>query len=85
MGSRLFFSDVDFDFEDLDLETEQPSTENVLTTIMTGDKRKSPPKTAALRDASIDAVAEIIKSGQGMLTCCCEHSMSQPFWHEIAW
>jgi hypothetical protein len=73
MGSRLFFSDVDFDFEDLDLETEQPST------IMTGDKRKSPPKTAALRDASIDAVAEIIKSGQGMLTSCCEHSMFQPY------
>lgn len=62
MGSRLFFSDVDFDFEDLDLENEQPSN------IMTGDKRKSPPKTAALSDASIDAVAEIIKSGQGMLT-----------------
>ena len=79
MGSRLFFSDVDFDFEDLDLETEQTSTENALTTIMTGDNRKSPPKTAALRDASIDAVAEIIKSGQGMLTSGCEHSMSQPY------
>lgn len=61
MGSRLFFSDIDFDLEDLDLDTQQ----SVDTTIMTGDKRNKPaPKTAALRDASIDAVAEIIKSGQ---------------------
>jgi hypothetical protein len=69
MGSRLFFSDVDFDLEDLDLEPQQPSTVDTFTTIMTGDKRNksSPPKTAALRDASIDAVAEIIKSGQGTL------------------
>jgi hypothetical protein len=70
MSSRLSFVDVDFNLEGLDLETDQHSTVDILTRTMTGNKKKSSPKPGTLRDASIDAIAELIKSGQGTFHFC---------------